>query len=696
MSQKRKYKKRSDYWKQFGNTDKPIGDILKHSHASGTEPESTGDPFYIQTSIAARNEHYGSDISGRRRNAITLKNKLNRFHNIRAGMLPYDYASDGVNVRESIELCQKAYANVAIFRNAIDIMAEFSNSNIYLEGGNEKANKFINKWLDKINIWKLKDQYFREYYRSGNIFLYRLDGKFSSDDFARLNYIYASDSLKPGTIPIRYVLLNPFDIVVDRSTSFKEGVYKKILSEYELERLSSPKTEEDKQVFDSLPKEAQKKIKEGSFTEKGIKIEISPERLAYSFYKKQDYEPFAIPFGFPVLEDINWKLELKKIDQAIARTVENVILLITMGNEPEKGGINPKNLQAMQTLFKNESVGRVLVADYTTKASFVMPDIAKIIGSEKYKIVNEDIREGLQNVIVGNEKFANTQIKAEIFLERLKESRNAFLNDFLQPQIKMVCRNMGFRNYPEAKFEEIDIKDEVQFQRVITRLLEIGILTPEQGIESMKTGLYPNSKALGLAQGEYLKDREKGYYNPLVGGIPLVESAESQEGRKIEEEGLRLQEKQIDQQAAQNKIANKNNLQKPSNTQNKTPKSAGRPNGTTGIPAKASNLYDRKSIQDTIYKIESFQDDALITFKKSKKLKKVNEEQEGLISKLCESVICSSEKQWWSRKLKSCIDNVDNIEKLETLDGILNIASEHELEAYPSAILYHSKKKKNK
>jgi hypothetical protein len=690
VNQRRKYIKRSEYWKQFGNTDKPIQDILKHSHASGTEPESTGDPFYTQTSIAARNEHYGSDISGRRRNAITLNNKLNRFHNIRAGMLPYDYSSDGVNVRESIELCQKAYANVAIFRNAIDIMAEFSNSNIYLEGGNDKSKKFINKWLDKINIWKLKDQYFREYYRSGNIFLYRLDGKFNSEDFAKLNYIYAADSLKPGTIPVRYVLLNPYDIVSDKATAFKDGVYKKVLSDYELEKLRTPKTEEDRQIFDSLPKETRKKIKDGSFTSEGIEMEIDPERLAYSFYKKQDYEPFAIPFGFPVLEDINWKLELKKIDQAIARTVENVILLITMGNEPEKGGINPKNLQAMQSLFKNESVGRVLVADYTTEANFIIPDIAKIIGSEKYKIVNEDIREGLQNVIVGNEKFSNTQIKAEIFLERLKESRNAFLNDFLQPQIKMVCRNMGFRNYPEAKFEEIDIKDEVQFQRVITRLLEIGILTPEQGIKSMETGLYPNSKELSSSQQQYIKDREKGMYNPLVGGIPLVESAESQENRKIQEEQLDIQRKAAEQNIKSQKVQDK----KPD--VNKTPKSAGRPNGTTGIPATASDLYDRGSIQDTIYKIESFQKDAVITFKESKNLKEINKDQEGLISKLCESIICSSEKTWWARRLKSCIKNIDNIGKLETLGGVLGIASEHELETYPSAILYHSKRKINK
>ena len=79
--------------------------------------------------------------------------------------------------------------------------------------------------------------------------------------------------------------------------------------------------------------------------------------------------------GFPVLEDINYKYELKKMDMAISRTMQQAILLITMGSEPEKGGINQKNLTAMQELFKNESVGRVLIADYTTKAEFIVPKI---------------------------------------------------------------------------------------------------------------------------------------------------------------------------------------------------------------------------------------------------------------------------------------------------------------------------------
>jgi len=415
-----------------------------------------------------------------------------------------------------------------------------------------------------------------------------------------------------------------------------------------------------------------------------LKVALDPEKLVYSFYKKQDYEPFAVPFGFPVLDDINWKLELKKIDQAICRTVENVILLITMGTDPDKGGVNPNNLKAMQELFKNESVGRALIADYTTKVQFVIPDLNKVLGSEKYKIVNEDIKEGLQNVIVGSEKFSNTQVKAEIFLERLKESRNSFLNDVLQPQIKEVCRNMGLKSYPTAKFEEIDIKDEVQFQRVITRLLEIGILTPEQGIKSMQTGLYPNPRELSQVQEEYIDQREKGYYNPLVGGIPMIESVQSEKDREIAEEQLEIQKEGVQNQkeAVQ---------QKSKETQNQTPKSAGRPNGTNQIPLQATEAYGKDNIQKTIYKIEEFQSYAFDQFKNNKKLETLNDQQKDLVSKLCESVVCSKEQNQWKRTVSSCIKNINNIEKLSTLKDVLDIAAQHELTDYPSAILYHSK-----
>ena len=677
----RKYTKRSDYWKKFDQPNNNLSDLT--SQDNSVEPKFCGANYYSKSSQISRSQPSSGESGARKSNSTFKKSKQNKYSNIREGILPFEPGSSGVSIQDAIELCQKAYANIAIFRNAVDIMSEFANSNIHLEGGTEPARQFIDRWLSKIKIWNLKDQYFREYYRSGNVFLYRVDGKFDKEDLKKISTIYAS-SLPLGEVPVKYILLNPYDIVVTKTTSFEEGDYKKVLSEYELDRLRKPKTQEDKDFFNALPDKTKKEIKEKRFSREGIYVQLDPTKLNYSFYKKQDYEPFAIPFGFPVLDDINWKLELKKVDQAISRTVENVILLITMGAEPDKGGINPTNLNAMQSLFMNESVGRVLVSDHTTKANFIIPEINKILGPEKYEIVNADIRDALQNVIVGQEKYSNTQVKAQIFLERLKEARNAFIQDFLQPQIKMVCRNMGFRQFPEAKFEDIDIKDEVQLQRIATRLIELGILTPEDGLRTIQSGVYPTIDQLEKNQKEYAEQREQGMYNPLVGGVPSVEPPGAEEDRKINE---KLSKEKIKQDAKTKSEQIKQQGEQVGQNQNKVPQEVGRPTGATAS-------YSQRAIQETVYAVESLRSELNKTMKKKIKKRKLNEQQVDSIDKLVQSVVVSSKIEDWQTTGTACIEDFNKISQLNILDEVSEISSAHELADYPSAILFHSKTKK--
>jgi hypothetical protein len=655
---KRKYVKRSDYWDKFKK--ETSASEVPFVDPSIIAPSSSGEPYYIETQASEYKRNQSrSEENLSRRNVAHKSKKKHRFSNIAGGMLPYVYGSDGVNVRDSIELCQKAYANISVFRNAIDVMSEFANSNIYLEGGSQNARDFVYKWFERINLWNLKDQYFREYYRSGNIFLYRVDGKFSKSDFDKLTKIYGSTlALKPGKLPVKYILLNPYDIVATKGSSFETGLYEKILSEYDIERLKNPKTEYDQQVYDALGDDIKEKIRNGKYNADGIRVKLDPGHLVYSFYKKQDYEPFAIPFGYPVLDDINFKLELKQIDQAICRTIENVILLITMGAEPDKGGINPRNMEAMQNLFKNESVGRVLVSDYTTKAQFVIPDIGKVVGPAKYEVINNDIKEGLQNVIVGDERYSNTQVKAKIFLERLEESRNAFIYDFLQPQVKMICQNLGFRKYPKVKFEQTDIKDEVQLQRVATRLMELGIITPEQGMDVLEKGSYPKPEELQPAQQKYIDQRREGMYNPIVGGVPMIPPETGEE----------------DTQEVKREV--------------------GRPVGTSGIPqekqSSANKLFSRKEIQSVIYDTENLRQEAYKLMRKKLKKNKLKNTEKNMLDELCESVIVSSAKEDWNDNIDACIKDSENILNLVAKKEIQKISIDHNLDLYSAALLYHS------
>tara|TARA_R100000808_G_C2154757_1_gene166097 strand:+ start:71 stop:2044 length:1974 start_codon:yes stop_codon:yes gene_type:complete len=653
---KRKYTKRSEYWKQFDPNEHPS--LPPNSEVT---PELLGEPFYTSTasfdfvSNARRQALTDQSYKGSRTNRVAFNNPKDRFSSIRVGLLPYEYASDGVTARDAIELCQKAYANVAVFRNAIDIMSEFTNTDIYLEGGSRKSREFFYEWFKRINLISLKDQYFREYYRSGNIFLYRIDGKFKAQDYAKIINQVGAIGESTNKIPLRYVLLNPFDVVAKRATTFSySGAYQKVLSEYEIARLASPQTDEDLAIFQGLTPETQEQIQDGSYSGRGIHMDLDPQRLSYSFYKKQDYEPFSIPFGFPVLEDINAKLELKKMDQAITRTVENVILLITMGADPEKGGINPNNMAAMQNLFKNESVGRVLVSDYTTKAEFIIPELNLVLGPEKYQILNDDIKQGLQNIVVGEEKFNSTQVKAQIFIDRLQESRYGFLNDFLNREIKRIAKELGLRSWPEAKMKDIDMRDEVQLMRASTRLMELGIITPKQGMEMFHNGRFPEPDDLNDAQKDFLEEREQGYYNPIVGGVPVVAPA--------------------------------------GGSGNGPRKEAGRPEGTTDIPL-ANAKYSRANIQKTIYDIDNLIFEGKAKLIEKLKAKELTSDQEEMVSSLCESIVCSQPKEYWGETLQSCVKDFNEIENLETLKEVLNISAEHSLEAYPAAILYHSHEK---
>ena len=671
----RKYTKKADYWNHLSQ---PQPAPTQNVATASWEPQTAGDPFYTSSStllanvakasIAGRTSADSNTTTGRRINSAALVGVPDRFAAIRAGMLPYAYSptSDCVDVRDAIELCQKAYANVAVFANAIDLMSEFANTELYFEAGTKKAKKFFDAWLKKIKIWKVCDEYFREYYRSGNVFIYRVDGAFDESDFRKLIQVYgAEDSLGgKNNVPLKYIFLNPYNIVSKASTTFGNDQYELILSKYDLLRLANPQNEDDKKIAESLPKEAKDSLAKKTWQSNGIRIKLDPTCLVSSFYKRQDYEPFAIPFGYRVLDDINAKLEMKKMDQAVLRTAENMILLITMGAKPDEGGINPANLTAMQNLFKNESVGRTLVSDWTTKAEFIIPDLQKVLGPAKYETLNKDIAEGLQNVIIGEEKYGNTQTKVQVFLEKLREARNTFLNDFLQPEINRIAKNLGMQSPPKVAFKVTDAKDPTQMWRVVTRMMELGLLAPAQGLEAIRTGVFPDpeSEEFMAVQEQYAKDRKRGMFNPLAPAAVIPPPLDPNTKYSIDN-------------------APKVSATPPKATSKKTLKSAGRPKDSK--TAKASV----EDIKSTVYETED-----LLSFIKAKirekhGLETLNDFQNQTAESLMQSIVCASVKEDWQQLAAECVADHNKIGGLSVRPEVLQLAAEHGISDYEAALI---------
>ncbi len=603
-------------------------------------------------------ETEASNTASRRNVAGTIE-RTQRFQNIDDGLVPFKHGSisygpgkSSVDVRDAVILCQKCYYNFSIFRNIIDLMTEFSVNNVFYQGGSKKSRDFFEALYNKINLWDLQSRFFREYYRSGNVFLYRYDATVTPEDVKKITQVFGETrnelKVEKFKIPSKYIVLNPADIQMVGTANFGYGLYHKTLTETEILRLKNPVTDEDVEILNSLEPEVREQIKKGN---KAITIQLDVKKVHMVFYNRMDYEPFAVPMGYPVLEDINFKAEMKKIDMAIARTMQQIILLVTNGNDPDKGGINQKNLEAFKTLFQNQSVGRVLVADYTTKASFVVPDIGNLLDPKKYEIFERDINMGLNNVFAGGEKFANQSQKVELFVARLRHARQAFLNDFLIPEIKRIAKAVGLKNYPTPYFEDIELKDNTNNAKIYARLVELGILTPEQGFKAIESNTLPDVTTMVEEQKEYKKLRDEGLFEPLVGGA-------KQEGEGAGSPGGVQPMKKV---------------------------------SPIGTKSKASEeKYSLAQVKDNLVLVQELEKEVTNELKKMQNLKKLNKQQKEFAESLTHLIIANEEPVKWKESVASyCVEPVDR--NMERVRKVTEIAAEHDIDPFIASILLASK-----
>lgn len=663
----RQYTKKSDYWNNIKKSTPQVSpSVIATSLQEMADIDYTFDenPHFSQASCTAN-----SSRAYREMNKESLIEQ-NKFTNISNLDIPFYLDQGRYSISKSLEICYKAYFGVQLIRNYINMMVDFSKSPLHVKSNNKSVEKFYRDWLDVINVNQLIAEFFMEYYRSGNIFTYKFNGKIQERDFKTLK-----DSLgaKKDTLPIRYIILNPSQIRLEYGASNSNWI--KILSQYEIARLRNPQTPEDTQVLESLPEVVRGEIKKGSqFSQ--VSIPLDPARLGFCFYKKQNYEPFAVPPLYGVLNDLEWKMELKRMDMALSKTIEQVILLVTTGDKPDQWqkGTNPRNLERLQSIFKNQTIGRVLVADYSTKAQWVIPDLKELLGNAKYERVNQDIKDGLQYMFFGEDKFANASIKVKMFIEALKEGRDLFLNSFLLPEVKKIAEAMNFKNLPEIKFEDISLQDESLMNKIYMQMAQLGLLTPEELNNAIETGMLPNKLDSLESQKEFVKNRREGLYTPMVGGNDMSQ----------QEEG--------------------NGKNTGSNTFNG--QQGGRPSGVntkqstkrvSPIGTKASdNQEDRadkfgvNKIVEMLKKTNEVKESVAKLAKKKWKLKSFNEIQETAVEAIAKSIILNEEESKWNEVAAQYLSAPKEIEK-SISDELDEISISYDVDNWVSMVLFKSK-----
>jgi hypothetical protein len=502
-----------------------------------------------------------------------------------------------------------------------------------------------------VNLWKLQDMFFREFFRSGNVFLYKLNAQFTKQDMRVLTDLITTEA-RTGEIPVRYIILNPADIQAIGSASFITPQYIKVLNDFEMQVLTNPDNEQDKELAQRV-----KNVKDlkttSNITQSNqyMVFELDPERFVPIFYKKQDYEPFSVPMGFPVLEDINWKQELKNMDMAISRTIQQAVLLVTMGND-EVGMPTKEQIGTLRKIFENESVGRILVTDYTTNIKFIIPEISNILDPKKYEVVDRDIRYGLNNVLFGEEKYANTNTKIEVFLSRLKHARETFMNEFIIPEMKKIGKNLGFKNLPIARFKDADFKNDMNLTRIYSRLIELGVLTPEEGVTAIETGRLPLPDESVESQKDFKKLQEEGLYQPL-----LNKGTQQETGRP---------------------------------TGTGTPQTTKAPRTAPTVQAsKIKPKINADLVAKNLVKFDNLVEAIETTLKEKYDRKRLTKEQKEIIQTIAETIATNELPKDWVNKINDYINKP--VELNVNMEKINEIATDYGLDYKTAVLLYHSK-----
>ncbi len=605
----------------------------------------------------------------------TLEFPSQSYPNLDKFLTPFKSGVGGsyMDARDAIQLSVKAYWAFPLLRNVVEVMGELSNSNLYLEGGNKNTRDFIMAWFERINLWHLKEQFFREWFRSGNAFLYRFEAHIPSAQMKKMTQVYGAAS--SDKVPVKYILMNPESIVAGGDLMFGRPTYYKVLSTYELAKLKSQDTDEAKELFKSLDPAIKKAIKESAAV---AQIPLDPNRLSVLLYKAQSYEAMGVPMAFGVIRDIETKLEFKRIDLSIARTTERAMLLVNIGeaeNEYNQGrNFNPAVADTIKSLFLNESVARTLITDHTVKAEWLIPDIGKILGEEKYAQLDKDISIGLNAILFDSgEKFANTSIKVQVFLERLKEARQAFLHNFLQPEIKRVCKAIGARVYPTAVFEDLSLKDELQYSKLAVSMAQLGFLTPDELFETMKTGKMPSPETSVENQEKFKEQRRNDLYLPLVGGASELTRRQVETADKVA------------------KATAKQALQMPAA---KAPAPAGRPQGSTApktstTPSpigKSKASFSIKALSNLNYQVSSLHSKVDGAVKSKFKIKETNSTQAAIVKEIVAGIISNEPSANWDKSVASYVKSPkDSSEKVKK--EIEDIQLEHDVDYYSAAIL---------
>lgn len=386
--------------------------------------------------------------------------------------------------------CNEIYRKVGIVKNMIDLMSDFGCNGISLVHPNKRIEKFYQNWFKRVNGVDRSERFLNSLYKLGNTVIRRQTSFLKLKDSKQLYKTVSSDSqieykhidVKRRTIPIRYTFLNPYTVklVGTQAAVFANKKRYSIQIPVTLSEYSGNSTlsKEHYSILNELPTEIKNAV------EKGNEYPLDPNNTLIFHYKKDDWQEWADPLIYSVLEDINIIRKMKLADASVLDGAINKTIIYKLGSlehgfAPTEAGFN-----RLSELLKTNSLGNTkeIIWGPDIEVINISNDMYRFLGNEKYVPHMAAIYNGLGVPPIltgtGDGSGANNLISLNALIERLEYGRQRLV-EFWEQEIEIVRQAMDFTDGAHIQFSISNLGDREAERKLFIELAERDIISDE-------------------------------------------------------------------------------------------------------------------------------------------------------------------------------------------------------------------------
>lgn len=535
---------------------------------------------------------------------------------------------------QKILLSMRAYDNVGIVRNVIDLMADFTCKGVQIVHPNMAEQKFYNEWWNYVDGDLVSERFVNYLYRMANVPVVTSYGKVPvkvvnewSKSQGTVPYVVTNQDIKDLTyqpikyeirrIPFKFTFINPLSLqviapelaVFTGKLAFGLRINNALRSAMSRAQFMFPNASY-KEMMDLIPAPIAAAIQSGKTL-----VPLDNDNLSMYYYRKDDWDVWAKPMISAILEDLIMLEKMKLADiSALNGAISNVRLwkLGKMEGDNPNNWIIPTraNIAKVRAILANNVGGGTIDLVWGPDIDFKesATQVHHFLGPEKYQPVLSNIYDGL-GVPFGNtgesKGMTNSFISMQTFVERLEYGRRV-LQNFWNEQIKKVQLAMGHNKPAMVTFDQINLGDDTTYKQLLLGLVDRDLLSSESVLENF--GYQDVIEKIKIKRDN--KKRAAGALPPKTGAFntPVSDPASQKHELKkmmVQSGGVAPSQVGVDLPPAQpgektpNQISHEQNLEIGKQkgefgVQQAKEKAKQKPIGSAGRPNKAKDSQKRK------------------------------------------------------------------------------------------------------